>query len=106
MSREVLVAAKCVAQRVLGPEWVLPLFQEYLSSRYGCPPDRVVFDYKDACRRIREAVYLGHTETTERADEINPRHVYLAVYLVCICFQVRNTQIHAYPNPSPSVSNI
>lgn len=71
MSREVLVAAKCVAQRVLGPEWVLPLFQEYLSSRYGCPPDRVVFDYKDACRRIREAVYLGHTETTERADEIN-----------------------------------
>ena len=31
----------------------------------------MVFDYKDACRRIREAVYLGHTETTERADEIN-----------------------------------
>ena len=32
--------------------------------------------------------------------------VYLAVYLVCICFQDRNTQIHAYPHPSPSVSNI
>ena len=32
--------------------------------------------------------------------------VYLAVYLVCICFQERNTQIHAYPHPSPSVSNI
>ena len=32
--------------------------------------------------------------------------VYLAVYLVCICFQARNTQIHAYPNPSPSVSTI
>ena len=32
--------------------------------------------------------------------------VYLAVYLVCICFQDKNTQIHAYPHPSPSVSNI
>ena len=28
------------------------------------------------------------------------------MYLVCICFQDRNTQIHAYPHPSPSVSNI
>ena len=25
--------------------------------------------------------------------------VYLAVYLVCICFQDKNTQIHAYPHP-------
>ena len=32
--------------------------------------------------------------------------VYLAVYLVCICFQDKNTQIHAYPHPSPSVFNI
>ena len=32
--------------------------------------------------------------------------VYLAVYLVCICFQDRNTQIHAYPHPSPSVFNV
>ena len=29
--------------------------------------------------------------------------VYLAVYLVCICFQDRNTQIHAYPHPSHPV---
>ena len=29
-----------------------------------------------------------------------------SVYLVCICFQDKNTQIHAYPHPSPSVFNI
>ena len=29
--------------------------------------------------------------------------VYLAVYLVCICFQDKNTQIHAYLHPSPCV---
>ena len=34
------------------------------------------------------------------------RSVYLAVYLVCICFQDKNTQIHVYPHPSPSVLNI
>ena len=70
-SRQALRAAKRVAEEVLGPEWVLPLFREYLSGRYGCPPDRVVFDYKDACRRIREAVYLTHAETSERVEEIN-----------------------------------
>ena len=70
-SRRVLAAAKRVAEEVLCPEWVLPLFREYLSGRYGCPPDRVVFDYDDACRRIREAVFLGQTETGERVDEIN-----------------------------------
>ena len=30
-----------------------------------------LFDYKDACRRIREAVYLSHAETSERVEEIN-----------------------------------
>ena len=34
------------------------------------------------------------------------RSVYLAVYLVCICFQDKNTQIHAYLHPSSSVFNI
>ena len=31
------------------------------------------------------------------------RSVYLAVYLVRICFQDKNTQIHAYLHPSPCV---
>ena len=49
---------------------------------------------------------------------VGPSNLYLYSYLsilctcvsgcvsVCICFQDRNTQIHAYPHPSPSVSNI
>ena len=71
MSRAVLAAAKTQAAEDLIPGVALHAFKRVLKDRYATPPHRIEFDYKDALRRIKEAVYIGHTETAERAEEIS-----------------------------------
>jgi len=70
MSRDVLREAKERALQTLSAEWILDGFRAHL-SRHGVPSDRVVFDYEDAVRRIREAVLLPHAESRAREEEIN-----------------------------------
>lgn len=70
MSRATLAAAKVQAVEQLIPGVALHAFKQVLKERYGVPPHRIQFDYKDALRRINEAVYTGHIETVERAGEL------------------------------------
>ena len=70
MSRATLREAKRDAISLLD-RGMLFNFQNELSRRYGVPPWRVEFHYRDAVDRIQNAVYIGHTESTERTDEIS-----------------------------------
>ena len=70
MSRAALQEAKSDAISLLD-RGVLFNFQNELKRRYGVHPHRVEFRYRDAVQRIRDAVYLGHTESAERFDELS-----------------------------------
>tara|TARA_E500000331_G_scaffold314447_1_gene323762 strand:+ start:344 stop:760 length:417 start_codon:yes stop_codon:yes gene_type:complete len=70
MSRATLQEAKRDAISLLD-RGVLFDFQNELKRRYGVHPHRVEFHYRGAVQRIRDAVYVGHTESTERFDELS-----------------------------------
>ena len=69
MSRAGLQRCKRDALRRLTPTLVMGMFGPVLSP-YVCE-DSIYFDLSDARRRIREAVFLGHTESHERRREIS-----------------------------------
>ena len=99
---------RTIGQQRLGHDLVLGL-----AGGNGAPPGAVGFGVchwrhgRVGCQASAATTAgLGSSGTCRGGNKQRRAAVYLAVYLVCICFQDKNTQIHAYPHPSPSVSNI
>ena len=70
MDRTRLAVAKAEAEALFASAGYDVLFRQYLATRRGIPPERVVFHRDAACRRIREAALLSVRESAERRDAI------------------------------------